>query len=139
MSANRAACGSSCSQANAPDIFPFEWKVSQGSLNVWNPNQMIPDGYLFDAFPPLEPITAKGETTRVSEILCCHGSGCAIRAPRSGGRGNRESRCSWRKDRAPRTWRGGNPFSGRLRSSDAVIARKNAPLDAPSGAKKIRR
>ena len=38
----------------SPDIFPFEWKVSQGSLNVWNPNQMIPDGYLFDAFPPLE-------------------------------------------------------------------------------------
>ena len=22
----------------APDIFPFEWKVSQGSLNAWNPN-----------------------------------------------------------------------------------------------------
>jgi catechol 2,3-dioxygenase len=43
----------------AHDIFPFEWKVSQGSLNVWNPNQMIPDGYLFDAFPPLDPITAK--------------------------------------------------------------------------------
>jgi catechol 2,3-dioxygenase len=38
----------------APDIFPFEWKVSQGALNVWNPNQMIPDGYLFDAFPPLD-------------------------------------------------------------------------------------
>jgi catechol 2,3-dioxygenase len=43
----------------APDIFPFEWKVSQGSLNAWNPNQAIPDGYLFDAFPPLEPAAAK--------------------------------------------------------------------------------
>jgi catechol 2,3-dioxygenase len=42
----------------APDIFPFEWCVSQGSLNVWNPNHMIPDGYLFGAFPPLEQ-TAK--------------------------------------------------------------------------------
>ena len=43
----------------APDIFPFEWKVSQGSLNAWNPNQMIPDGYLFDAFPPLDPVVAR--------------------------------------------------------------------------------
>jgi catechol 2,3-dioxygenase len=43
----------------APDIFPFEWKVSQGSLNVWNPNHMIPDGYLFEAFPPLAPDVAK--------------------------------------------------------------------------------
>ena len=43
----------------APDIFPFEWKVSQGSLNVWNPNQMIPDGYLFDAFPPLDAAVAR--------------------------------------------------------------------------------
>ena len=43
----------------APDIFPFEWKVSQGSLNAWNPNAMIPDGYLFDAFPPLPPAALK--------------------------------------------------------------------------------
>jgi len=43
----------------APDIFPFEWRVSQGSLNVWNPSHMIPDGYLFDAFPPLEPAAVK--------------------------------------------------------------------------------
>jgi catechol 2,3-dioxygenase len=43
----------------APDIFPFEWKVSQGSLNVWNPDHMIPDGYLFGAFPPLEDAVAK--------------------------------------------------------------------------------
>jgi catechol 2,3-dioxygenase len=43
----------------SPDIFPFEWKVSQGSLNVWNPNHMIPDGYLFDAFPPLTPAVAE--------------------------------------------------------------------------------
>ena len=43
----------------APDIFPFEWKVSQGSLNAWNPHQAIPDGYLFDAFPPLEPAATR--------------------------------------------------------------------------------
>lgn len=43
----------------APDIFPFEWKVSQGSLNAWNPSVMIPDGYLFDAFPPLAPAALK--------------------------------------------------------------------------------
>jgi hypothetical protein len=43
----------------SPDIFPFEWKVSQGSLNVWNPNHMIPDGYLFDAFPPLASVAAQ--------------------------------------------------------------------------------
>jgi catechol 2,3-dioxygenase len=43
----------------APDIFPLEWKVSQGSLNAWNPSVMIPDGYLFDAFPPLAPAALK--------------------------------------------------------------------------------
>jgi len=37
-----------------PDIFPFEWKVSQGSLNSWNPNHAVPDGFLFEAFPPLD-------------------------------------------------------------------------------------
>jgi catechol 2,3-dioxygenase len=48
----------------APDIFPFEWKVSQGALNVWNPNHIIPDGYLFDAFPPLKP-----EVTKTRELV----------------------------------------------------------------------
>jgi len=36
-----------------PDIFPFEWKVSQGSLNAWNPKHAVPDGFLFEAFPPV--------------------------------------------------------------------------------------
>jgi len=35
-----------------PDIFPFEWKVSQGSLNSWNPNHAVPDGFLFERFHP---------------------------------------------------------------------------------------
>ena len=38
----------------APDLFPMEWKVSDGSLNYWNPSQPVPDGYLFGAFPPVE-------------------------------------------------------------------------------------
>jgi catechol 2,3-dioxygenase len=41
----------------APDIFPVEWKVSQGSLHAWSPDATPPDGYLFQAFPPLEDET----------------------------------------------------------------------------------
>lgn len=38
----------------APDVFPFEWKVSQGVLNYWSPMQMAPEAFLFVAFPPTE-------------------------------------------------------------------------------------
>lgn len=37
----------------APDVFPFEWKVSQGSLSYWTPDHMPNDAFLFEAFPPM--------------------------------------------------------------------------------------
>lgn len=37
----------------APDVFPFEWRVSQGVLNSWSPHQMAPESFLFDCFPPV--------------------------------------------------------------------------------------
>lgn len=39
----------------APDVYPFEWKVSQGVLNAWSPHYMAPEAFLFDAFPMVEP------------------------------------------------------------------------------------
>ena len=38
----------------APDLFPFEWRVSKGALNFWSPSQLAPEPFLFDAFPPVE-------------------------------------------------------------------------------------
>jgi catechol 2,3-dioxygenase len=38
----------------APDLFPFEWRVSKGALNFWSPLQLAPDPFLFEAFPPVE-------------------------------------------------------------------------------------
>ena len=35
----------------APDIFPFEWKVSQGALNVWNPESDDSGRLLVRRFP----------------------------------------------------------------------------------------
>lgn len=37
----------------APDVFPFEWRVSKGALNFWSPSQLAPEPFLFDAFPPV--------------------------------------------------------------------------------------
>jgi catechol 2,3-dioxygenase len=37
----------------APDVYPFEWQVSKGSLNFWSPSQMAPEPFLFEAFPPV--------------------------------------------------------------------------------------
>lgn len=50
----------------APDLFPMEWKVSDGSLNYWNPAQPVPDGYLFDAFPPVESEMPGGQPQGVA-------------------------------------------------------------------------
>jgi catechol 2,3-dioxygenase len=41
----------------APDLFPFEWKVSKGALNFWSPSQLAPEPFLFEAFPPVEAET----------------------------------------------------------------------------------
>jgi len=38
----------------SPDLFPMEWKASQGMLNAWDPDYSPPDGYAFHAFPLLE-------------------------------------------------------------------------------------
>jgi hypothetical protein len=43
----------------APDVFPFEWRVSQGVLNQWSPHLMAPESFLFDAFPPVARTAAK--------------------------------------------------------------------------------
>jgi len=37
----------------APDVYPFEWRISQGSLNFWSPSQAAPEPFLFEAFPPV--------------------------------------------------------------------------------------
>lgn len=42
----------------APDLFPTKWTVSGGSLNYWNPAHPVPDGYLFDVFPPVKDGTS---------------------------------------------------------------------------------
>jgi len=39
---------------HAPDLFPFEWRISQGALNFYSPAQLAPEPFLFDAFPPVE-------------------------------------------------------------------------------------
>jgi hypothetical protein len=39
---------------HGPDLFPFEWRVSQGALNFWSPSQLGPEPFLFEAFPPVE-------------------------------------------------------------------------------------
>ena len=41
----------------APDLFPFEWRVSKGALNFWSPSQLAPEPFLFEAFPPVEAET----------------------------------------------------------------------------------
>jgi catechol 2,3-dioxygenase len=43
----------------APDVYPFEWRVSQGALNFWSPTQLAPEPFLFDAFPPVERDSAE--------------------------------------------------------------------------------
>jgi catechol 2,3-dioxygenase len=50
----------------APDLIPFEWRLSQGANDFYSPSRFPPEAFLFEAFPPVEAEKAAAPATHAA-------------------------------------------------------------------------